>query len=100
MTFVEFLDFVKGFGYETIEISAHKDSHHLDIIEIISGGAKKINKEVSARSLSISALSNHFEGMLVMGPLDESTDAWSLLPDAESKIKFGTERMIKTAQAA
>jgi len=96
----EFLDFAAGFGYEAVEISAHKDSRHIDINNVLAGGAKKIKEEVAARSLTISALTNHFEGMLVMGPHDETTDAWALSSDAESKIKFGTDRIIKTAQAA
>jgi sugar phosphate isomerase/epimerase len=100
MSLDEFLDFAKGYGYEAVEITANKDSNHIDINDVVKGGAKKILNAVESRSLTISALTNHFEGMLVMGPHDETTDAWAPSSDAEAKIKFGTERMIRTAQAA
>ena len=45
--FGEFLDFARGFGYETVEISAHKDSRHIDINNVLAGGAKKIKNEVA-----------------------------------------------------
>jgi len=49
--------------------------------------------------LIISALANHPEGQIVLGPYGKDTDA--ICPGTkEEKIKFGTERMIKTAQAA
>lgn len=100
MSLPEFLDFAKSCGYESVEITANKDSNHLDIEKIVKGGAMDILREVHSRNLSISALTNHFEGLLVMGPHDETTDAWAPGQDAQTKIKFGTERIIKTAQAA
>jgi sugar phosphate isomerase/epimerase len=49
--------------------------------------------------LSISALSNHLEGQLVLGPHDQSTDIW-FKGTPEEKIKYGTDRLKKTAEAA
>lgn len=100
MTLVEFLDFAKSLGYEAVELTANRDSKHIDIDDIVKNGGKKVLEELKARDLSLSALTNHFEGMMVLGPHDSSTDAWAPGPDAETKIKFGTERIIKTAQAA
>ena len=97
---VEFLDFAASCGYESVEITANKDSNHINIDKVVKSGGKDVLKEVNTRGLSISALTNHFEGLLIMGPHDETTDAWAPAPDPESKIKFGTERIIKTAQAA
>ena len=54
---------------------------------------------VSSYGMIISALSNHTEGQIVLGPYGKDTDA-IFKGTKEEKIKFGTERMIKTAQAA
>lgn len=87
-------------GYEAVEIPAFKDNPHLDIEEVIKGeNAKKIKSMVNSHGMIISALSNHPEGLLVLGPYGKDTDA-IFTGTKEEKIKFGTERMIKTAQAA
>jgi sugar phosphate isomerase/epimerase len=87
-------------GYEAVEIPAFKGNPHLDIDEIVKGdNAKKIKKMVNSYGMIISAISNHPEGQIVLGPYGKDTDA--ICPGTkEEKIKFGTERMIKTAQAA
>ncbi len=54
---------------------------------------------VNGHGLVISALANHPEGQIVLGPYGKDTDA-ICKGTKEEKIKFGTERMIKTAQAA
>jgi sugar phosphate isomerase/epimerase len=54
---------------------------------------------VADHGLVISALANHTEGQLVLGPYGKDTDAFCK-GTKEEKVKFGTERMIKTAQAA
>lgn len=87
-------------GYEAVELPAFKDNPHLDIEEIVkSGNASMLRKMVQDNGLIISALSNHPEGQIVLGPYGKDTDA--ICPGSkEQKIKFGTDRMIKTAQAA
>ncbi|MCL6443760.1 MAG: sugar phosphate isomerase/epimerase [Alicyclobacillus sp.] len=100
MKLTEFLNLAAGYGYDAVEITANKDSNHINIDDVVAGQGNKLLREVEARSLTISALTNHFEGMLVMGPHDQTTDAWALSSDAKSKVRFGTERIIKTAQAA
>jgi sugar phosphate isomerase/epimerase len=40
LSLTEFLDFAKGFGYEAVEITANKDSNHIDINDVVSGGAR------------------------------------------------------------
>ena len=95
----EVLEVAAKIGYQAVEISGHKDSRHLDLDAVLAGD-KSVKKKVASRHLQISAISNHFEGMLIMGPHDETTDAWAPGPDPETKIKFGTQRMIKTAQVA
>ena len=93
------LECVSKLGYEAVEIAAWKGSNHIDIERILSGGATEYKKTIEKHGLFISSLSNHLEGQLVLGPHDESTDEW-FKGSPEEKIKYGTERMKKTAQAA
>jgi sugar phosphate isomerase/epimerase len=87
-------------GYEAVEMPAFANNPHLDIEEIIKGNnAAELKRLASSYGLIISALANHPEGQIVLGPYGKDTDA--IFPGTkEEKIKFGTERMIKTAQAA
>jgi len=93
------LKYVSGLGYEAVELAAWKGSNHLDIDKILKGGATECKKTIEKYGLIISGLSNHLEGQLVLGPLDSSTDDW-FKGTPEEKIKYGTERMKKTAEAA
>ena len=89
------------YGYEAIELPAFLDNPHLDIEDIVKGNnAKEFKKRIGDLGIStISALSNHMEGWLVLGPYDSDSDL-TFKGTKEEKIKFGTDRMIKTAQAA
>lgn len=87
-------------GYEAIELPAFTGSPHLDIDQITKGNeVKKLKDLLKSRDLMLSALSNHTDSMLVLGPHEE--DAAFIFPGSkEEQIKHGTERIIKTAQAA
>jgi len=93
------LKYVSGLGYEAIEIAAWKGSNHIDLDKVLSGGASELKKTVEKHGMIISALSNHLEGQLVLGPQDSSTDEW-FKGTPEQKTKYGIERMKKTAMAA
>ncbi len=87
-------------GYEAAELPAFYGNSHLDIDEVLRGsGAKKIKDLARKYNITISALSNHPEGQLVLGPHTKDTDALFKGTPLE-KIKFGMDRMKKTAQAA
>jgi sugar phosphate isomerase/epimerase len=87
-------------GYEAVELPAFSQNPHLDVEEIVKGGnAARLLKLVKDSGLSISALSNHTESQLVLGPYGKDTDAFCK-GTKEEKIRFGSERMIRTAQAA
>ncbi|MFP4562987.1 MAG: sugar phosphate isomerase/epimerase family protein [Spirochaetia bacterium] len=89
-----------GYGYEALELPAFTGNPHLDLDEIVTGNkAKEMKKMVKDHGLIISALSNHPEGQIILGPYGKDTDA-IYKGTKEEKIKFGTERMIKTAAAA
>lgn len=87
-------------GYEAVEIPAFSDNPHLNVDEIVKGSnAKEMKKMINSYGLTISALSNHTESQIVLGPYGKDTD-FIYKGTKEEKIKFGTEQMIKTAQAA
>ena len=89
-----------GLGYQAVELPAFANNPHLDIEEIVKGSnAKALLKMLGDRGLIISALANHPEGQIVLGPYGKDTDA-IFKGTKEEKIAFGTQRMIKTAQAA
>jgi sugar phosphate isomerase/epimerase len=89
-----------GLGYGAIEVPAFSGNPHLDIEEVVKGSnARTFQKMVSSHGLIISALANHPEGQIVLGPYGKDTDG-ICKGTKEEKIKFGTQRMIKTAQAA
>ncbi len=92
--------YASSLGYEAVEIPAFNGNPHLDIEGILKGdNAKTFKKMINSHGLIISALANHPEGQVVGGPYGKDTDF--ICPGTkEEKIKFGTERMIKTAQAA
>src|SRR5208337_3197123 len=89
-----------GLGYEAVEMPAFAGNPHLDIEQIVKGAnAKALLSMVKERGLIISALANHPEGQIVLGPYGKDTDA-ICKGTKEEKIAFGTARMIRTAQAA
>ncbi len=87
-------------GYGAVEIPAFINNGQLDIEEVVKGNkAIDYKKMVNDHGLIISALANHPEGQIVLGPYGKDTDG-IFAGTKEEKIKFGTERMIKTAAAA
>ncbi|MCX6090291.1 MAG: sugar phosphate isomerase/epimerase [Candidatus Atribacteria bacterium] len=95
------LDKAAGLGYEAVEIPAFKGSPHFDVDRALIDPSyvAAIKKSVKDRGLVISALSNHPEGQLVLGPHGKDTDG--IYPGTpEEKIRYGMEQMGKTAQAA
>ena len=87
-------------GYRAVELPAFSGNPHLDLDEVLKGSnAKTLAKMISGHGLIVSALANHPEGQIVLGPYGKDTDA-ICKGSKEEKIKFGTQRMIKTAQAA
>lgn len=89
-----------GLGYEAVELPAFKGNPHIDVEEIVKGNnAKTMKSMVASYGMIISALSNHPEGQVILGPYGKDTDG--ICPGTkEEKIKFGMDRMIKTAAAA
>jgi sugar phosphate isomerase/epimerase len=88
-------------GYEMIEIPAYSGCEQFSCDEVIQDAAKasSLRKMLKGYGIGISALSNHADSLLIMGPHTEDTD--KLCPGTKAeKIKYGTENLLKSAQAA
>jgi len=87
-------------GYQCIEIPSFNDNGQIDPDELLKGSnAKNFNEMVKGYDMFVSAISNHADSLLVMGPYGPGTD--SICPGTkEDKIKFGTESLIRSAQLA
>ena len=91
---------VSSYGYEAIEIPAYEGNGQLETADVLKGdNAEKIKKMVKSYGLTISALSNHSDSFLIMGPTGVEKD-FIYKGTPEEKIAHGTESLIRTAQAA
>ena len=89
------------YGYEMLEIETfEKNNLHFDIHTIFDrDNGKKYKKKIKDYGLEIASLGNHPESQLVMGPYGKDTDD-IYHGTKEEKIRFGTEAVIRAAQAA
>jgi sugar phosphate isomerase/epimerase len=96
----EVVEMAAKYGYECLEIPAYIGNGQVDAEALLkSGEAKKLKKQVEDAGLFVSAISNHADSLLIMGPYGQDTD--SICPGSkEDKIKYGTESMIQSAQLA
>ena len=87
------------YGYEMAELPAFYGNSHFDVEEVLKDGGKKIKALSKKYDIPISAISNHTDSQLILGPHTVDTDGlYKGTP--EEKIKFGMERMKKTAEVA
>lgn len=94
--------YAASLGYTAVELAAWRGSNHLDIDRVIADSdyVKHLRETLNRAGLRISAISNHLETQLVLGPLDASTDEFAPGRSAEEKTAFGIERAKQTARAA
>ena len=87
-------------GYEALEIATYDGNGQCDAAEMLaSGTGKAMRKMVESHGLFISALSNHADSLLIMGPYGDDTDG-IYKGTKEEKIKFGTESLLNSARLA
>lgn len=87
-------------GYEMMEIPAYIGNGQMECDDILQGNnASELNKMLRSYDIEISGLSNHADSLLILGPHTEDTDGL-FKGTKEEKIKYGTDSLIKTAQAA
>ena len=86
-------------GFEAIELPVDRSSPFLDLEEALDGGWRRIARLVREAGLEISALSNHQEGQLLLGPHGIDTDR--VHPgNAEEKARYAGLRLEQTAALA
>ena len=86
-------------GFEAIELPVDARSPFIDLEEALGGGWRRILQQVRAAGLQISALSNHQEGQLLLGPHGADTDGIHSGPAAE-KVRYASRRLEQTADLA
>ena len=86
-------------GVEAIELPVDKSSPFMNLEEALEGGWRRIATQVRAAGLTISAVSNHQEGQLLLGPHHADTDA-ICAGSADDKTRFATRRLEMTAALA
>jgi len=93
------LSAARELGFELIELPVDARSPFLDLDEALGGGWRRIGQEIRDAGLGISALSNHQEGQLLLGPHSSDTDP--IHPgSAEEKVRYATDRLSRTAELA
>ena len=94
------IDHVAGKGYEAIEIPAYTDNGQIDPDELLRGdNAKRLKKRAEDAGLLISAISNHADSPLVLGP--HGRDLAGVCDGTpEEQIRFGTGSMLRCARLA
>ncbi len=95
----EALSTARRLGCEAIELPVDARNPFLDLDEALAGGWRRIARDVRNAGLEISALSNHQEGQLLLGPHGTDTDAVHA-GDPEQKARFAALRLEQTAALA
>jgi sugar phosphate isomerase/epimerase len=99
LPFDEALTTARRLGFEAIELPVDARNPFVDLDEALAGGWQRIGRAVRAAGLEISALSNHQEGQLLLGPHGPDTDA--IHPGSpEEKIEYAGRRLAQTAALA
>jgi sugar phosphate isomerase/epimerase len=86
-------------GFEQVELPVDRRSPFVDLEAALADGGEVLLRAVRAAGLEISALSNHQEGQLLLGPHGEDTDGIHA-GSASEKAGFARDRLIKTAELA
>lgn len=93
------LDAAVRLGFEAIELPVDARSPHVDLDAALRGGGVEIRRAARDAGIAISALSNHQEGQLLLGPHGRDTDR--IHPgDAAEKIRYAAARLLRTAVLA
>ena len=93
------LKFMTELGLKAFELPVDAKNPLVDLEALLSGGAKGFRKKVSDLGLCISAISNHQEGQLLLGPHHRDTDL--IYPGTpQEKIAHAIDRLMKSARLA
>jgi sugar phosphate isomerase/epimerase len=99
LPFAEALSTARRLGFDHIELPVDARSPFVDLEEALDGGWRRLQREVKEAGLEISALSNHQEGQLLLGPHSVDTDA--IHPGTpDQKTRYAARRLEQTARLA
>jgi len=93
------LDAAASLGVEALELPVDASSPLVNLEDLLAGGAAELKKQLALRSLTLSAVSNHQEGQLLLGPYHRDTDGICKGSAAE-KTAFAEARLLRTAEVA
>jgi sugar phosphate isomerase/epimerase len=99
LPFPEALATAARLGFEAIELPVDARNPFVDLEEALAGGWRGIQQSVRNAGLEISALSNHQEGQLLLGPHGSDSDGIHA-GGAEEKVRYATRRLEQTAALA
>lgn len=87
-------------GYEAVEIAVDCVGGQIELSELLNRGvADSLRNKIESYGLTISALSNHAESQLVLGPHNSDTD-YILKGTPQEKVDFAINRVKLAAKAA
>jgi sugar phosphate isomerase/epimerase len=98
-SFEEALSSAARLGFEAVELAVDARSPFVDLDEAVSGGWRRIRKALKDHGLALSALSNHQEGQLLLGPHGRDTDRIFKGSPSE-KAARARQRLAQTARLA
>jgi sugar phosphate isomerase/epimerase len=99
LEFDEALATARQLGFEAIELPVDARNPFVDLDQALAGGWRRIREAVQRAGLEISALSNHQEGQLLLGPHGVDTDGIHA-GTAEEKVRYASRRLRQTAELA
>lgn len=99
MTMDEGLGLMAELGVAAFELPVHSGNPWADLDGLLAGDALSLKKRIADSGLAVSAVSNHREGQLLLGPHHSDTDG--IHPGTpEEKIAYAEDRLIRTARLA
>ena len=90
---------VAALGIAAMELPVHRASPFVDLEAAVAGRGAALRRSFDEAGVSISALSNHAEGQLLLGPHGIDTDAM-FEGGAAAKAAFARKRLALTAELA
>jgi sugar phosphate isomerase/epimerase len=99
LPFEQALALAAEIGFEAVELAVDAGSAFVDLDGALAGDHDRIARAIRAAGLEISALSNHQEGQLLLGPHGQDTDNILRGTPAE-KARHAAGRLVKTAELA
>lgn len=86
-------------GFSAVELAVDAGSPLVDLDALLDGGWKELQARLDDHGLTVSALSDHQEGQLLLGPHHADTDS-IFAGSPEQKTRYATERLARTAELA